>query len=179
MKPQTFMNESGSEVLQKANYFKIKPKDIWVICDDINLPLGQMRIKEEGSSGGHKGLQSIIDKLKTEDFPRIRVGIGLPEPKIPAEDYVLQNFSALEKKEIDKTIDQVAEIIVKLENNKWICARRAKIIVRLSARKDAAIKNLKLKTQMLKLQDKTKKLEIINFFTLCFMLQFSVLPFEF
>jgi len=118
LKPQTFMNESGSEVLQKANYFKIKPQDIWVICDDINLPLGQMRIKEEGSSGGHKGLQSIIDELKTEDFPRIRVGIGLPEPKIPAEDYVLQNFSALEKKEIDKTIDQVAEIIVKLENNK-------------------------------------------------------------
>ncbi len=116
VKPQTSMNNSGQAVKAISLYYKINPRDIWVVSDDIDLPLGQIRIRFKGSSGGHKGLQSIIDHLGTQKFPRIRIGIRnslsraksreeLGISKVPAEEYVLQKFS---KKEID-IIDEIIE----------------------------------------------------------------------
>jgi peptidyl-tRNA hydrolase, PTH1 family len=116
-KPQTFMNLSGQVVSKVTNYYKIKPQDIWIICDDIYLPLGKLRIREKGSSGGHKGLVSIIQELGSNAFIRFRVGIGLPE-KVPYEKYVLQKIRVNELKIIKKSIEQTKEaIIFALENS--------------------------------------------------------------
>jgi PTH1 family peptidyl-tRNA hydrolase len=109
VKPQTFMNESGKAVKAVASFYKINPEDIWVLSDDIDLQLGKIRIRLEGSSGGHKGLQSIIDCLSNQNFPRIRIGIRTSKAdKIPAEEYVLQKFS---KKEINIVDDAIEKAI--------------------------------------------------------------------
>ena len=78
MKPQTYMNESGQAVGQAARFYKIDPAHVIVVSDDINLPCGRLRIREKGSAGGHNGLKSIIAHLGSEDFPRVRVGVGAP-----------------------------------------------------------------------------------------------------
>ena len=78
MKPQTYMNESGQAVGQAARFYKLPPERVLVVSDDINLPCGRLRIRERGSAGGHNGLKSIIAHLGSEDFPRIRVGVGAP-----------------------------------------------------------------------------------------------------
>lgn len=90
MKPQTYMNESGQAVGQAARFYKLPPERVLVVSDDINLPCGRLRIRERGSAGGHNGLKSIITHLGSEDFPRIRVGVGAP-PHVGAEqiDWVL------------------------------------------------------------------------------------------
>jgi PTH1 family peptidyl-tRNA hydrolase len=116
--PQTFMNNSGQSLSQLVNYYKIKPQDLWVIYDDVDLPLGKIGIRNKGSAGGHRGMQSIIDYLNNENFNRIRIGIGSNwEKGLPAEKYVLQNFTAQERKRIDKTISEIvnnlSEIIKK------------------------------------------------------------------
>jgi len=113
-RPQTFMNESGRAVFAIAFFYKIKADDIWVIYDDLDLPLGKIRIRLGGSSGGHKGVQSIIDNLKTDNFVRFRIGITPTGPgalKIPAEKFVLQKFRKGEKENIIKTIHRAAEAI--------------------------------------------------------------------
>lgn len=86
-KPTTFMNLSGTAVQQVASYFKIKLEDIIVVYDDMALPVGQIRLRKSGSSGGQKGMQNIIDLLHSQDIKRIRIGIG--EPSFNAVDYVL------------------------------------------------------------------------------------------
>ena len=78
MKPQTYMNESGQAVGQAARFYKIPPERVIVVSDDINLPCGRLRMRVKGSAGGHNGLKSIIAHLSSEDFPRIRVGVGAP-----------------------------------------------------------------------------------------------------
>ena len=90
MKPQTYMNESGQAVGQAARFYKIPPQRVLVVSDDINLPCGKLRIRERGSAGGHNGLKSVIAHLGSEDFPRIRIGVGAP-PQGGAEqiDWVL------------------------------------------------------------------------------------------
>ncbi len=110
VKPQTFMNDSGKAVKLISDFYKIKPKDIWVIADDINLPIGKIRIRTGGSSGGHKGLQSIIDFLGTDNFPRFRIGIRdeiFDLKKISQERYVLDKFSKEELRIIEKSISLV------------------------------------------------------------------------
>ncbi|OGY46802.1 MAG: aminoacyl-tRNA hydrolase [Candidatus Buchananbacteria bacterium RIFCSPHIGHO2_02_FULL_38_8] len=106
-KPQTFMNNSGESVKALVKFYKIEPKDIWIIHDDIDLPLGKIRVSQNSSAAGHKGVQSIIDQLGTQEFIRFRIGIQ-PESRgqLPTEDYVLQK--------IDKpdTIKQTIENIV-------------------------------------------------------------------
>lgn len=91
VKPQTYMNLSGEAVHSITNYFKILPSEIIVICDDLDLPVGKIRLRENGSSGGQKGLQNIIQHLSTQDIPRIRFGIG-KNPLIETADYVLGQF---------------------------------------------------------------------------------------
>ncbi|MBR6409866.1 MAG: aminoacyl-tRNA hydrolase [Clostridia bacterium] len=94
LKPQTFMNHSGECIAAAAKYYKIPSQRILVICDDINLPVGRMRIRKSGSDGGQKGLRSIIEHLNTEDFVRIRVGIGeKPSPDYDLVKWVLSRFT--------------------------------------------------------------------------------------
>lgn len=93
LKPMTFMNLSGECVSQVANYFKIQPEDIIVIYDDINLDVGRLRIRKKGSAGGHNGIKNMILHLNTEDFPRVRVGVGMKPAHMDLAKYVLSRFS--------------------------------------------------------------------------------------
>ncbi len=90
MKPQTFMNNSGEAVSEAASFYKIAPENVIVISDDITLDIGRMRIRKKGSAGGHNGLKSIIEYLKTDTFPRIKLGVGQkPHPDYDIIDWVL------------------------------------------------------------------------------------------
>ena len=108
-KPTTYMNLSGTAVIQVINYFKIDLENIIVICDDMALDVGTIRLRKKGSSGGQKGLQNIIDVLGTEEFKRIRIGIGQPE--FDAIDYVLGKPLKEEKPLIDEAINNAVEAI--------------------------------------------------------------------
>ena len=108
-KPTTYMNLSGNAVRQVVDYFKIEISDIIVVCDDMALKPGTIRLRTKGSSGGQKGLQNIIDNLGTEEFKRIRVGIG--EPEFDAIDYVLAKPLKEEQPLIDEAIKDAVEAI--------------------------------------------------------------------
>lgn len=95
-KPQTFMNASGKTVGRLSRTHEIPPDHILVIYDDLDLPLGRLRLRSEGGSGGHKGMRSIIDSLGTQAFPRLRVGIDRPPGSMDPADYVLRPFAAEE-----------------------------------------------------------------------------------
>jgi PTH1 family peptidyl-tRNA hydrolase len=118
-KPQTYMNLSGQSVNRLMHKFKLKPSDIIVIHDDMDLPLGKVRIRAGGSSGGHKGIDSIIRDIGTRDFIRIKVGIGRPEKDSDDNcndddivDFVLNSFSPDEKKLIEPSIEKVSDAIL-------------------------------------------------------------------
>jgi PTH1 family peptidyl-tRNA hydrolase len=96
-KPQTFVNSSGEAVGPIARYYKVPPRDVLVIYDDLDLPQGTIRVRPSGSSGGHNGIVSIIEHLGTQGFPRIRVGIGRPPGRMEPKDYVLQDFGPSER----------------------------------------------------------------------------------
>lgn len=91
IKPTTFMNLSGESVIAVMNYYKIKPEDIIIVYDDLSLELGKMRFRPNGSDGGHNGIKSVIKSLGTSNIARLKIGIG-PQPPVPAEHFVLQNF---------------------------------------------------------------------------------------
>lgn len=91
-KPQTYMNLSGESIRSMADFYKVEPEHIIIICDDINLAEGQLRIRVKGSAGGHNGLKNIISHLGTEEFPRIRVGVGEKPAGMDLADYVLGRF---------------------------------------------------------------------------------------
>ena len=92
VQPQTYMNLSGECVREVADFYKLNPDEIIIICDDINLDVGRLRIRKKGSSGGHNGLKNIIAHLGTEEFPRIRVGVGEKTEGWDLADYVLARF---------------------------------------------------------------------------------------
>lgn len=101
MKPQTFMNSSGEAVAEAARFYKIAPENIIVLSDDVNLDVGRMRVRKGGSDGGQRGLRSIIEKIGSGDFRRIRIGVGKkPHPDYDLVDWVLGNFSESDKKAI-------------------------------------------------------------------------------
>lgn len=108
-KPQTFMNLSGQALGGLVKFYKIPLTQVIVIHDDLDLPLGTIRIRPGGGSGGQKGLASIIDKLGTPDFPRLRIGIGRPPGQMDTVSYVLQSFSSAEEKVLKIVLDQVLE----------------------------------------------------------------------
>lgn len=110
LKPQTFMNNSGSAVKPFVNKFGIDLNDILVICDDVNLTLGIIRFRPKGSSGGHKGLRSVIEKLNTVAFNRLRIGVGY-ERKDTLKDYVLSGFNDDEKKSVRDAINKTTYAI--------------------------------------------------------------------
>lgn len=97
VKPLTYMNHSGRAVEEVLSRFQVSPESVLVACDDVNLPLGELRLRPRGSCGGHKGLQSIIDHLGTEDFPRLRLGVGGAPSEVPLEEYVLEAFAPQER----------------------------------------------------------------------------------
>lgn len=109
-KPTTFMNLSGEAVRAIMDYYKINIKDLLIIYDDIALDLGRIRYRANGSDGGHNGIKSIIKHTGTKDFARLKIGIG-PQPNIPSENYVLQNFPKDQldtlKEVLDRSIDSV------------------------------------------------------------------------
>lgn len=106
LKPLTFMNNSGQAVLDSLGFFSLTPPELFVICDDVNLPLGKLRIREKGSDGGHKGLGSIIYHLGSEDFPRLRLGIGPPPEDKELEDFVLEKFKKDERLTVEQLIQK-------------------------------------------------------------------------
>ena len=121
--PNTFMNNSGDAVQAIVNWYKINLDQVFIIDDDKELPLGKIRFRKKGSSGGHNGLKSIIEKLQTENFNRIRIGIGSP-PLIEGRNnfntisHVLGNISTEEKSVLDKVYVRVIESLEQLNNKK-------------------------------------------------------------
>ena len=101
IKPQTFMNNSGEAVREVASFYKIPPENVIVVFDDISLPCGKIRIRRKGTDGGHNGIKSIIYHLKSDKFPRIKVGVGAkPHPDYDLADWVLSTFKKDEFEEI-------------------------------------------------------------------------------
>ncbi len=111
LRPHTFMNLSGASVAACARYFKLVPADVWVAHDDLDLPLGKLRIRVGGSSGGHNGIASVIERLGDRAFTRFRLGIGRPATPVPIEDYVLQPFGPEEKHVAQEMVAKAADAI--------------------------------------------------------------------
>lgn len=111
VKPQTFVNLSGEAVAPIARFFKIEPEDTLVIYDDLDLPLGVIRVRPSGSSGGHNGIKSIIEHLGTQAFARLRVGIGRPPGRMAPKDYVLQDFGPDEAAEMEEVYGRVLSAV--------------------------------------------------------------------
>lgn len=112
LKPQTFMNLSGEAVRDASDFYKIPPENIIVICDDISLDPGKMRIRRKGSDGGQRGMKNIIYHLKSDNFPRIKVGVGAkPNPEYDLADWVVSRFTASEAKLIKQVADNVVSAI--------------------------------------------------------------------
>ena len=110
LKPQTFMNLSGRSVLQLSAYYNIPPQRIIVMFDDISLEPGRLRIRADGSAGGHNGIKSIIQELGSQDFPRVKIGVGAkPHPEQDLADWVLSSFSASEEKVLGAALEQAAD----------------------------------------------------------------------
>ena len=110
LKPQTYMNLSGRSVLQLSAYFHIPPQRIIVMFDDISLEPGRLRIRKDGSAGGHNGIKSIISELGSQDFPRVKIGVGSkPTPEYDLADWVLSSFSALEEKALAPALERAAD----------------------------------------------------------------------
>lgn len=103
LKPETFMNLSGRSVGQAVRFYKIEPPDLLVVCDDLSLPLGKIRLRPGGSDGGQKGLRDITAHLGTDQFPRLRIGIG-DQGELDAADFVLSRFRSTERALIDDTL---------------------------------------------------------------------------
>ena len=109
--PLTYMNLSGRSVAAAARFHKLDPADVLVVCDDINLPCGRLRLRGGGSAGGQNGLKDVIEKLGTDQYPRLRVGVGRPPGKMNAADYVLSRFTDDDRIEIDLAVQDAADAV--------------------------------------------------------------------
>jgi PTH1 family peptidyl-tRNA hydrolase len=111
LKPQTFMNESGRAVGRVARFYKIEMERLFVVFDELDLPLGSVRLRPKGGSGGHKGMRSIISDLGGEGFPRLRVGVGRPPGRMEPAAFLLQDFAPDERPVIEEVYDRVVRAI--------------------------------------------------------------------
>lgn len=111
VKPQTFMNLSGESLRSAMDYYKALPEELIVIYDDISLPPGQLRIRLKGSAGGHNGIKNIIAHLGTQEFPRIKVGVGEKPPRMDLKDYVLSRFSKGEQELMEEAFREAAQAV--------------------------------------------------------------------
>lgn len=122
LKPQTYMNHSGEAVRSAADFYKVPPAKIIVLFDDCAIDVGEIRIRRKGSAGGHNGIKSLIEHLGTQDFPRVKIGVGeKPHPDYDMADWVLSGFSQTEFKAVCSRFDDVSkavELIVSGETDK-------------------------------------------------------------
>ena len=119
MKPQTFMNESGQSIREAASFYKIPPENIIIIFDDVSLDCGKMRIRRKGTDGGHNGIKSIIYHLRSDNFPRIKLGVGKkPHPDYDLADWVLSDFSKDEAALMRKAAGEALEALELMINGK-------------------------------------------------------------
>ena len=110
LKPQTFMNLSGLSVADAARYFKLPPERVILLFDDVSLDVGRLRVRAEGSAGGHNGIKSVIGALNSQSFPRVKLGVGAkPHPDYELADWVLSNFTKDEDKIIKSVVGDAAE----------------------------------------------------------------------
>ena len=109
--PTTYMNNSGRSVSAAVQFYKVSPENVFVVCDDLDLPFAKIRIRSEGGCGGQKGLKDIARVLGTEKFPRLRFGIGRPPNPVDPAVYVLSDFSSVEKKEIPVALKIAADAV--------------------------------------------------------------------
>lgn len=117
LQPQTFMNLSGQAVRQAADFYKVPPERVIVVFDDIDLPVGRIRVRAAGSAGGHNGIKSVIGCLGAQNFLRVKVGVGAkPDPDCDLADWVLSRFSAQEKKLLDPAEERAAQAALALLN---------------------------------------------------------------
>ena len=110
-KPQTYMNLSGQSVQGLLHFYKIPPENLIVAHDDLDLPLGTIRIRPGGGAGGQRGMASTIEYLGTKDFPRLRLGIGRPPGRMAPADYVLQDFSRADLLTVSETLERAADAV--------------------------------------------------------------------
>lgn len=111
LSPLTYMNNSGASVQAAMSFYKLPPEDLLVLCDDLNLPLAKLRLRSRGSAGGQKGLGDVIRRLGTEEFSRLRVGIGSPPEGWDATDYVLGKLNHEEKAALDEAVLEAADAV--------------------------------------------------------------------
>lgn len=112
MKPQTFMNLSGDAIVQAANFYKVLPERVIVVSDETALPIGRLRIRRGGSAGGHNGLKSVIARLGTDQFPRIRLGVGdKPHPDYDMADWVLSAFKGQDAADMELVAKKAADAV--------------------------------------------------------------------
>ncbi|OGN93115.1 MAG: aminoacyl-tRNA hydrolase [Chloroflexi bacterium RBG_13_50_21] len=112
VKPQTYMNNSGMSVSSLVRFYQVSLENLLVTYDDVDLPFGVLRLRPSGGSGGQNGMQSIIERLGTEDFPRMRIGTGRPPGRMDAADYVLQDFTAQETELLNDILDRGVEAVL-------------------------------------------------------------------
>lgn len=112
MKPQTYMNLSGDAIVQAANFYKVLPERVIVVSDETALPIGKLRIRRGGSAGGHNGLKSVIARLGTDQFPRIRLGVGdKPHPDYDMADWVLSAFKGQDAADMELVAKKAADAV--------------------------------------------------------------------
>lgn len=118
LKPQTFMNNSGEAVHLAAMFYRVPISRILILSDDVSLPVGRVRVRAEGSAGGHNGLKSVISHLGSQDFPRVKIGVGAkPHPDYDLADWVLSSFSAQEEKDLAPALEHAAGAALELIRN--------------------------------------------------------------
>ena len=111
MKPQTYMNRSGESVAEACRGLNLPPARLVVVYDDVDLPLGRIRVRREGGSGGHRGVQSIITQAGASAFPRVRIGVGRPPHEVAVDEYVLAPFATAEQDAVQEAIRRASEAV--------------------------------------------------------------------
>ena len=121
VKPLTFMNLSGNAVVSLAQFFKVPVSNVIAVHDELDVPFGQVRAKRGGGEGGHNGLRSMSKSLSSKEYARVRFGVGRPPGRQDPADYVLSDFSGVERKELDVLIDRAADVVeaIVLEGVEW------------------------------------------------------------
>lgn len=128
--PHTFMNNSGVAVRAFVDKHEVPLSHTLVVCDDFNVDFGELRLRKDGSSGGHNGLKSLIEHLHSDNFPRLRLGIGRPPVKMPVADFVLQDFSKSEKEQLSSFVQEAAECCLL-----WLTQQFDKVMSQFNKRK--------------------------------------------
>jgi PTH1 family peptidyl-tRNA hydrolase len=124
-KPTTYMNVSGGPVAELVRFFRIAPQQVLVVHDELDLPFGLLRLKRAGGEGGHNGLRSISQSLATKDYCRLRVGVGRPPGRMDAADFVLRDFSTVERRDLGAILGSAEDAVLAVVRDGWERAQNA------------------------------------------------------